>query len=69
MADAGWILACADCGHIPSSDVEMGDVQVHSIVHHGKSNPHMELCWAGPGTCPDARWAQMSGAALLPRRR
>lgn len=57
-APSGFVLACADCGLIPASDVEMGDVQVHCIVHHGKADPHMELCWAGPGPCPDARWSQ-----------
>ncbi len=55
---AGWALACKACGHILARDVEMGDVQVHSIVHHGNAAVEVELCWTGPGVCPDARWAQ-----------
>lgn len=53
---AGFALACAECGQIPASDVEMGDVQVHSIVHHSTDKVHMELCWVGSGPCPDPRW-------------
>lgn len=54
----GFVLACRHCGAVPASDVEMGDVQVHAVVEHGTTQVEMELCWYGPGTCPDPRWVQ-----------
>lgn len=50
-----FILACQECGQPFQEEAEMGMVQTHFQISHGKDDPVLDLIFIGEGEPPKAR--------------